>query len=82
MYGPKLRKQLRRENNKNGRTTSQNSRVLDDSEACTLLIGKTKKLKKPFENSKKKLEVHMDAAMPCKKNTKKRDLLTANCSEA
>ena len=46
-YGPKLRKPLRIEKNKNGNTRSHNSTMLDDWEESSLLIWMTMNTKKP-----------------------------------
>ena len=47
-YGPKLRKPLRREKNKNGQTRSPNSIVFEEREASTSLIRRMKNSKKSF----------------------------------
>ena len=66
-YGPRLVKPLRIEKNKNGKTRSQNSTMLEDWEAFASLILMTRITKKLIKNVKRKLERPVASAMPCKR---------------
>ena len=70
-YGPKLEKPLTGEKSKNGQTRSQNSTMLEGCKAFTSSIRKIGNTNNRSTNARRKLEVPMDAAMPCKKGTKK-----------
>ena len=63
----KIAKATQNRENKNGKTRSPNSTMLDDWGESTALIRMTKNKQKLFENARRKLERPMDAAMPCKK---------------
>ena len=60
---------------KNGRTRRKNSTMLEDREAFISSIWKMVKKKETIKIATRKLEVPMDAAMPCKKGTKKWKLM-------
>ena len=65
-YWAKLGKQLRVENNKNGKTRSQNSTMLDDWENLLYWSG-WRRYTETLQNTRKKLVMPMGTAMPCKK---------------
>ena len=54
-----------------GQSGGQNSITLEGWEVCLLLIRKMENIEKLSKNARRKLEVPMDAAMPCEKGTKK-----------
>ena len=66
-YGPKLVKPLRLDKNKNGKTGSPNSTMLEDWEEVTALILMTKITEKLSNMRGKSWKRPMAAAMPCKR---------------
>ena len=67
-YGPKLGKPLRIEKNKNGKTPKlDNARRL---RGIYFVDPEDEEYKEIIQNARRKLELQMEAAMPCKKKTK------------
>ena len=66
-YGPKMVKPLRDEKNKNGKTRSQNSTMLDDWVESTVVDPDDEDYKEILKSARRKLERPVAPATPCKR---------------
>ena len=65
-YGKTCQKQRNEKKNKNGLSRNQSLTTLEDCAVFTSLIQRMTSWKKPLKNVRRKFEVPMQAAMPCK----------------
>ena len=69
-YGPKLRKKLKKREEQEWANEKPKLDSARRIRGMYFIDPEDEEFKETIENSRRKLEVHMDAAIPCKKKTK------------